>query len=255
MKAFTSILAALAVPAMFSAALAADETPGALAGYLPTNGELSQGVAVRVVLDESIAEKNKSIAEKFNALPEERRAELAKGLDALVAMEYTPDLFDSKEAYESYLASWKKAKLAPAGTVAMGMMPTGKEGIWKVLSATVDPSGRTLPLTISALQYDAKKNIWLSNNGELAAKPYEIGDRCVLGAQTGTEWQLTREDSLSKLSEAVRVTKTTDGEAVYVFYSFSEVSAVSGAAIAQGGYILRFPIVTKKAGLSKPGQK
>ncbi len=53
----------------------------------------------------------------------------------------------------------------------------------------------------------------------------------------------------------MRVTKTTDGEAVYVFYSFSEVSAVSGAAIAQGGYILRFPIVTKKAGLSKPGQK
>ncbi len=254
MNTFTSILAALAVPALFSTAFAA-ETPGALSGYLRHDGELSSGYAVRVALDDSIAGKNQAIAKKFNALPAERRAEIAKDLDVMVAMEYSKDLFESKAAYDSYLEAWKKSKIVPSAAVGLGLMPTGQPGIWKVHSLTVDASGNQLPLTISALKYDANKNTWISNNGELVASPYEIGDRCVLGAQTGTEWVLKKEDSFSKLNESIRVTKTTDGEAVYVLYSFAEVSAISGAAIAQGGYLLRFPVVTKKAGLSKPGQK
>ncbi len=254
MNAFRPLLALLAVPAMVISAYA-EQTPGALSGYLPTGGNLLQGAAVRVAMDPSIVPFNQSIANKFNALPEEKRAEIAAGMDSIVAMEYRPELFESREQYDAYMESWRKARLIPSGVVALGLMATDTQGMWSVLSATVDNSGKTLPLTISALKYNADKNVWISNNGELTAKPYSISDRCVLGAQEGTEWSLQKEDSLTRLNEAVRVTRTTDGQCIYVFYSFAETSRISGAAIAQGGYVLRFPIVSQSAGLSTPGQK
>ncbi len=254
MKAFTSILAMLATPALVSPVLAA-EAPGALAGYLPSDGSLIQGAAVRTIIDPSLAPLNKEVVANFNKLPEEKKAELVKGFDPNKAMPYDEALFGDKAAYDKYMEAWKKTKIVPVGGVAMGLLDSGEKGIWHVHSVTLDSAGRTLPLTISALRYDATKNVWRSNNGELTATPFSADDSYTFGAQSGTEWNYEHADSLSKLKETVRVTKTTDGEAIYVYYRFTENSAISGMTIAQGEYMLRFPIVSQSAGLSRPGQK
>ena len=75
------------------------------------------------------------------------------------------------------------------------------------------------------------------------------------GAQTGTEWSMEKEDSLSKLKESLLITKTTDGKAVYVAYAMNEVSAISGTVIANHGYILFFPIQTERANATRPGRR
>ncbi len=244
----------LASPALVAPALAAD-APGALAGYLPSDGSLIQGAAVRAAVDPSLASLNQSVVEKFNKLPEEKKAELVKGFDPNHAIPYDEALFDDRAAYSKYMEAWKKTKIVPVSGVAMGLLASGSKGIWHVHSVTLNAAGNSLPLTISALKYDAGKNVWRSNNGELTASPFSADDNFVFGAQSGTEWNFEHEDSLSKLRETVRVTKTTDGEAIYVYYKFAETSAISGISIAQGEYMLRFPVVSKSAGLSKPGQK
>ncbi len=254
MKAYTSLLALLATPVLVAPALAA-EAPGALAGYLPSDGSLIQGAAVRAVLDPALAPLNKKIVDNFNKLPEEKKAELIKGFDANKAMPYDEALFGDKEEYDKYIAIWKKTTIVPVSGVAMGLLSSGTPGVWHVHSVTMDAAGHTLPLTISALKYDATKNVWISNNGELTATPYSADDTFTFGAQSGSEWNYDHADSLSRLKETVRVTKTTDGSAVYVYYRFAEASAISGMTIAQGEYMLRFPIVSASAGLSKPGQK
>ncbi len=254
MKVFTPILAALAVSALVSSVSAA-EAPGALAGYLPSDGSLIQGAAVRAIVDPSLAPFNQTVVENFNKLPEEKKAELIKIFDTNKAMPYDEALFGDKATYDKYMEAWKKTKLVPTGAVAMGLLSSGTPDVWHIHSVTLDASGRSLPLTISALKYNAAKNIWVSNNGELTATPYSVDDSFAFGAQSGTEWNYEHADSLSKLKETVRVTKTTDGEAVYVYYRFAEVSAFSSSTIAQGEYMLRFPIVSQSAGLSRPGQK
>ncbi len=254
MNAYSPILALLAAPALVTAACAA-EAPGALAGYLPSDGSLIQGAAVRAIVDPELAPINRMIVEAFNKLPEEKKAELIKGFDANKAMPYDEALFGDKAAYDKYIEIWKKTRLVPLGGVAMGLLSSGTPNIWHVHSVTLDASGRTLPLTISALKYDAAKNVWISNNGELTATPFAADDTFSFGAQSGTEWNYEHKDSLSALRETVRVTKTTDGSAVYVYYRFAENSAISGMNIAQGEYMLRFPIVSESAGLSRPGQK
>jgi hypothetical protein len=76
-----------------------------------------------------------------------------------------------------------------------------------------------------------------------------------MGAQTGTEWKLTKEDSLSKLSETVRFSRTTDGKAVYVSYAFDERSTITNNVLAQGSYMLLFPIQTNQVNLGTPGSR
>ncbi len=256
MKAFTSpLFALLAIPALLSTAFA-DETPGALTGYLTTDGNLLQGAAVRAVVDASLTPLNQMVVQNFNKLPEARKAELIKSFDPSKAMPYDEAIFGDKATYEKYMEAWKKTKLVPVGApVALGLLSSGEKGIWHVHSATITPAGKTSPITLSALKYDANKNVWISNNGELKPTPFSADETFSFGAQSGTEWSYENQDSLSRLTEKVRVTKTTDGSAVFVYYCFAESSAISGKAIAQLEYMLRFPIVTQSAGLSTPGQK
>ncbi len=254
MKEFTPILALLATPALVTSVLAA-EAPGALAGYLPSDGSLIQGDNVRTIADPSLAPFNQEVVANFNKLSKEEKAELIKLFDSNKALPYNEALFGNKETYEKYMEAWQKTKIVPVGGVAIGLLASNTKDIWHVHSVTIDTVGNTRPLTISALKYDAARNVWCSNNGELTATPFSADDTFVFGAQSGTEWNYEHADKLSRLRETVRITKTTDGEAVYVYYRFIETSAFSGTTIAQGEYTLRFPIVAKSAGLSRPGQK
>ncbi len=254
MKAFTSFFALLAVPAMMSSALAA-ETPGALAEYLPSDGSLIQGAAVRTAVAPELAQFNKTVMENFNKLPEERRAELARGFDSSKAFPYDAAIFGDKQTYEKYLEAWKQTRLVPIAAVAMGLLKSDTPNVWQVYSVTKDSAGKPTPLTVSTFKYDSAKNVWISGNGELTATPFSADETYTYGAQSGTEWSVERKDNLSTLRETVRVTKSTNGGAVFVYYYFMEKSAFSGAPLAHGEYMLYFPVVTESARLSKPGQK
>lgn len=254
MKAFSTIFAMLAAPAMLSVAVCA-ESPGALEGYFPTDGTLKQGTAVRPVFTKEFAELQRSFASKVASLSEEKRKAFLEGIAPDSVPDYDSEVWPDKAEYDKFVAEWKKSEIQPIAVVAVGLHSSG-QNMWKVLSSTIDPKTRRQgPLTIGALKYDAGKNAWISNNGELTAKSYTATDANIYGAQTGTEWNLSKEDALARTRETVRVTKTTDGKFVYLSYSFAEQSLITGASIAQGAYMLRFPIVTPAANMGTPGRK
>jgi hypothetical protein len=69
------------------------------------------------------------------------------------------------------------------------------------------------------------------------------------------EWKMEKKDSLSTLNEMIRLTKATDGKAVFLYYSLIEKSAISGSVIANHGYTIIFPITSASANTTRPGQK
>lgn len=244
----------LAAPAVLCSTVQAAEAPEALKGMLPCNGTLAQGAVVRVVRTEEFAKLHQAALERFAKLPEETRKTIAEKSDAATVMDYNADIWPDKAEYDNYVAEWKKSALQAVTEVALGLAPSGN-GQFRVLSATRVANNDTMPITMGSLTYDSKKNVWISNNGEMAGKTFEAGENFDFGAQTGTQWELTKEDSLSRLHELVRITKTTDGKMVYVLYNLTEQSAITGSVIANHGYMLAFPIATAAAGTGKPGQK
>lgn len=258
MKNTSFLLALLAAPAMLCstavAAPAATGTPEALKGMLPCNGTVAQGAVVRVVRDEEFVKLHQAALERFAKLSEEQKKAIAEKSDAATLMDYNADIWPDKAEYDAYAAAWKKSQLQAVTEVALGLAPAG-DGKFRVLSATRMADNNTMPITMGSLTYDSKKNVWISNNGEMPAEAFSAGENFDFGAQTGTQWELTKEDSLSKLHELVRITKTTDGKMVFVLYNLTEQSTISGAVIANHGYMLAFPITTAAAATGKPGQK
>ncbi len=251
MKTSQAILSLLAAPAMCLTAMA-QETVNVLE-VLPTEGFMP-GRAIRPQTDEALMPLLVKIEEKFQALSEEeKKAMLEKRKDGR-ALEYNPKLWDSKADYDTYLKVWKNTKIVEAENVVIGLRASSSPDVWDVVSATV-ANGQTLPLTLGALTYNAKTNIWKSNNGELTASPVTETDTYIYGAQSGQEWKLEKDDALSSIRESVRITKTADGNFTFVYYNFTEISKASGQVIAQGGYVLRFPKKTANASVTRPGQR
>ena len=169
-------------------------------------------------------------------------------------MEYDADLWPDKAEYEKYTEAWKKTRLALMADVRVGLKSDGNN-MYSVLSATRVANGGSLPLTIGSLRYNAAKNVWVSNNGELTGSEFSASENFDYGAQTGNEWKMEKKDSLSSLSEMIRLTKATDGKAVFLYYSLQERSVISGTIIANHGYTIIFPITSASAHATRPGQK
>ncbi len=254
MKAIYSILTLLAAPALICQAFGA-EVKGILQGLLPTNGTMKAGVAVNPQFSPEFIELQKALLTRLQGLSSEEQLAFMEKYDPLTLIAYDAKLWPDKAEYDKYKAEWKKATIQPVREVAVGLRHA-VNNVWTVLSLTTDAqTRRSAPLTISALSYDSGKNAWISNNGELTAKDYQATEDNVYGAQTGQEWRLEKEDSLSKMSESVRVTRNTDGKAFYIFYSFSERSTISNAVIAQGGYTLMFPLRSTQVNMGTPGSR
>lgn len=254
MKAILPIIALMTAPALVSAAYGADNI-GALKGYLPTDGTMKPGVAVTPVFTPEFTKMQQELLKKLQALPADKQKAFIENYNPTNLIAYDSALWADKAAYDAYKTEWKKCKMQAVREVAVGLKSAGPNR-WTVLSLTLDPqTRRSAPLTISALHYDAEKNVWISNNGELTAKEYQSTDDSIFGAQTGTEWNLTKEDALSKLTETVRISRTTDTKNVYVSYSFNERSAISNGVIAQGGYILLFPEKNTQVNMGVPGSR
>lgn len=247
-------LAMLAAPMVLSCGAYAEDAPEAIAGYLPCNGTAMQGSVVRPVRDASFVELHRAAIERFLQLPKEKQQSInEKGApDRLIS--YDADLWPDKAEYEKYVEAWKKTKLAMMASVFVGLKSDGNN-IYSVISGTRAPNGSSLPLTIGSLRYDGNKNVWISNNGELTGTAYSADETYDFGPRTGNEWQMEKKDSLSVLREMLRLTKSTDGKAVFLTYSLTERSAISGSTIANHGYTIIFPITSASAHTTRPGQK
>ncbi len=254
MKAIYSILTLLTAPALICHAIGAEAT-GILQGLLPTNGTMKAGVAVNPQFSPEFLELQKALLSRLHKLSSEEQLAFMENYDPLMLIAYDAKLWPDKAEYDKYKAEWKKVTIIPVREVGVGLRHS-INNTWVVLSLTTDEkTKRSAPLTISALTYDAGKNVWISNNGELVAKDYQTTEDNVYGAQTGQEWTLEKEDSLSKMTEAIRITRNTDGKAFYIFYSFSERSTISNTVIAQGGYTLMFPMRSKQVNMGMPGSR
>lgn len=253
MKALSYILALSVFPAFI--AQAADKA-GAVEGMLPTDGSLKPGAHVRLVYPESFREPLQALNTAMQKLSPEKRAEFVKSLGKLESYPpYNADVWPRKADYDHFISEMKKVVIQPVTEVAAGLQKN-ENGTWRFLSVTVDAKSRQqIPLTISALNYDAERNVWISANGELKAEPVNIPETSVYGAQTGTMWSLEKEDSLARLHETITLSKTTDGKTVYLVYKLEEFSSVTGAGIANGEYRLAFPVQTPGANLGTPGQR
>lgn len=252
MKLTHFLFATLTAPiAIFSSAFAA---PEAISAYLPCNGTAIPGSVVRPVRTQEFAALHQAAIQRFVKLSKEKQNAINEKGSADRLMSYDADLWPDKAEYEKYAAAWKKTQLARLADVFVGMKDDGNN-TYSVISGTKVANGGTMPLTIGSLRYDGNKNVWISNNGELTGKEFSADESYDYGAQTGNEWVMEKKDSLSTLKEMLRLTKTTDGKAVYLYYSLTERSAISGRVIANHGYTILFPITTASARATRPGQK
>ncbi len=225
--------------------------------YFPTaDGALRTGAEVRAVPDESLREPVRKINENINKLTPEQKTALVEEFSAMQCPEYNPTLWPNRADYDEFVNAWNKTRIVPRTQVALGLQKT-QEGTWRVLSLTVDARTRsTVPLTLSALRYDADKNEWISNDGILMPREFTAPASSVYGAQTGTMWVLEKETSLTTLKVTLRVSRTTDGKYVYLSYTFDERSKVNpDTSLASGNYLLRFANSTPGANVGKPGQR
>ena len=249
-----SILALLAAPVVICSAGYAEAAPEAIAGYLPSNGGTLAGSVIRPVRDASFVELHRAAIQRFAQLPKDKQEAINAKSSADHLMEYTADLWPDKAEYENYVAAWKKTQMARMADVRVGLKDEGNN-IYSVISGTRLSNGGSLPLTIGSLRYDGNSNTWISNNGTLTGTSFAADEKFDYGPQTGNEWKLEKKDSLSLLNEMVRLTKSTDGKIVFLYYSLTERSAISGTVIANHGYTIIFPLTSASANTTRPGQK
>ena len=247
-------LSILAAPVVLCSTAVAESAPQAIAEYLPCNGATVQGFVVIPARDASFVELHRAALERFMQLPKEKQEAINSKSAPDRLMDYDADLWPDKAEYDKYAAAWKKTQLVKRAEVVVGLK-TDDNNIYDILSGTRLSNGNIQTLTISSLHYDASRNVWVSNNGELTGTAFSADDRFDYGAQTGNEWVMEKKDSLTNLREMLRLTKTTDGKAIYLTYSLVERSTLSGTVIANHGYTIIFPITSASARATRPGQK
>lgn len=248
------ILSLLAAPAVLCSTVAAKNAPQAIADYLPCDGTTMQGIVVVPARDVSFVELHRAAIQRFAQLPKEKQEAINTKSSPDHLMEYDADLWPDKAEYDKYVEAWKKTQLVRRAEVIVGLKKDDNN-TYTVLSGTRLSNGQIQPLTISALHYDAKRNVWVSNNGELQGSAFSADDKFDFGAQTGNEWVMEKKGSLTTIREMLRITKTTDGKAVYLTYNLLETSTRSNSVIANHGYIILFPITKASANATRPGQK
>lgn len=255
MKAFQSIFTYGTVAALVAVSQAA-EIPAALASYdFPTGNQAKLGYAVVPAFTEKFATMQKSVIEKLNAISDEKRKAFMEKYDPATLIAYDAELWASQEEYAEYKKEWQNTPLQGQAQVAVSLRESG-DGNWCFFTVANNPTnGQQTPITISALEYNPEKNVWLSSHGELTATEFKATEDFIFKAQTGTEWKLVKEDSFAKTTQMLRVAKTTDGKAVYLYYAFAEQSKTTGAVLAQQGYTLIFPVQQAQMNIGNPGSR
>lgn len=219
----------------------AEIVPSALQDF-PGNGMRLNGESVTLTISDEFRGMQNNLATKLQQLPTEKKLEFLKNYNPTTLISYTPDFWATPEDYEKYKAEWKKIAITPVQTVQVGIYNRGNNE-WSLHGVSINTFTREVsPLAICSLIYKADSNQWLSANGELKPTELTTNSDNVYGARKGTAWILRKEDTLSRISETLTITRRTNGEFLYLTYDFSEQTPDGGTKLAQGSYVLRFRI-------------
>lgn len=245
MSATTSIFSMLAVPALIMTAQAT-ETPAGLADFkFPTNNVNAPCYLISVAHTEEFAKLQGEVEKKLQSCSEERQKEFMSKYNPDFLIEYSEDLWDSKEAYEAYKAEWDKRQIQTRANLQgiLSLEPSTDDGTWVLQVLLVNrETNQGVPLSIGSLTYNPQNNTWVSPDGELTPTEYEASEAYVYKAQKGTEWNLIKQDSFANTRQLLRIAKTTDGKAVFISYATVSQSRTSGQILSQQAYTLLYPV-------------
>ncbi len=257
MKAFTSLLAILAAPALVMTTQAA-EAPQALADFqLPTNGAQGACFLISPAMTKDFGTLQTKALQKLQTLDQEKVQNFLKTYNADNLMPYMAEMWDSAEEYEAYKKAWGERQMQTSqdiqGVISLKNTEDGKWQLVTLAANRTNNSGTTLPIT--NLKYDAEKNTWTSSYGELTATEFKANDDYIYHAQTGTDWKLEKEDSFARVNQMIRIAKSADGNAVYISYVSVQISMVSGQVLSQQSFTLLYPIPKPSVGGNAPGSR
>ena len=258
MKAFTSLLSILAVPALVLTAQAA-EVPQTLADFnLPTGDTQGVCFVVSPAMTKEFGSMQAAALQKLQTLDEEKIKEFVKNYNPDVLMPYMAEMWDSAEAYEAYKKQWNERKMQTQQELqGLISLKEATDGKWQIMSLLINRNTNNgSPLSLSNLKYDASKNSWSSSYGELTPSEFKATDDYVYHAQSGTDWKLEKKDTFNQINQMLRIAKSSDGNLVFISYVSTERSLISWQVLSQQAYTLLYPIPKPSVGGgSTPGSR
>lgn len=244
MKAITNILSVLAVPALVMTAQAA-EAPKDLAQFkFPLEEANGACYLISIAHTEEFVRLQGELVKKLQGLSAERQQAFMQSYNPDMLIAYAEDLWDSKEAYDAYKSAWEKRQIQTQSNIqgVISLKPSPDQ-TWLLEALLVNrENSQAMPLSISSLTYNPQNNTWSSSEGELTPTAYSATDEYVYRAQTGTEWELTKQDTFTNTKQVLRIAKTTDGKAVFISFATVSQSRTSGQVLSQQAYTLLYPV-------------
>ena len=198
---------------------------------------------IQVQPDESIEKYAKLIAEAKKKDPEWFAEHELKGKPG------TPLKFDeklmTKEQYDGYLAAWDKRKIVgvpgPSGDPVRLKVELIKEGDKYLISVV----GARQPIPIGTLDYDPKKDIYTSMNGDLKfLEEIKAPKESSLRGWTGYEWKSEQKMGKITTKQNIAIGRSEDKKFGYLIYRFQQT--YEERLMNSKSYYIRFTPVKKE---------
>ncbi|MBQ2379160.1 MAG: hypothetical protein II295_02090 [Akkermansia sp.] len=240
MKSSLSLITLLCAPVAVYTATSAEVPPALM--NIPGDGMRLTGESVQPQPTPEFLHMQQQLSTKLAQLPADKKKAFFSTYNATELLPYSPELWENEAAYARYCEEWKKIAVEPIQTVQVGTYDRGN-GEWGLHGVSFNAFTRAVsPLAVNGLVYNAAKNTWTTSNGELTAQELSTGRNNIYGARKGTTWRLSKTDAMSALTESLSISRRTNGEFLYLSYSFKETTPDGGTNLAQGSYVLRFRV-------------
>jgi len=193
------------------------KAPKPIASYMAADKNY-KGAIVAVIPPKEIQNYIKLVKENAKKNPEWFKEYSAKAKPG-VPLPFHKNLGLSDKQYKEYRALWEKREFKELQKVGLRLEATGDK--WRVL---VTGEGAR----ISLLRFDAKKDVFVSPNGELKRiEDIEAAPETILGAWKGAEWKFEEETGLGKTKENIAIGKTTDGKYGFLVYRLQDITTTN----------------------------
>ena len=203
---------------------------GVLKDYL-TPGKTVAADIVTVQPPEEINEYLKKVDAAAKKDPE-WFATHAKGARPGVPLPYDPKLGLTEQEYKEYIELWDQRGFQSLEKVAVTLTEEGE--VWQI-----QVTGPGMPIRL--LRYDAKEDVWKSSNGTLKRiEDINADPKSILGAWSGQEWKLEKEDPFVRSKENFAIGKDDEGYGLMV-YRFQEATP-EGRRAFDRSMVVRFKI-------------
>lgn len=133
----------------------------------------------------------------------------AKGATPGVPLPYDPKLGLTEKEYKEYIALWDARDFQSLEKVVVKLEEQGD--LWQI-----QVSGPGMPIRL--LRYDAKADNWISSNGTLKRiEDIKADPKSILGAWSGQEWKMEKEDPLVRAKENIAIGKDDEGFGLLIY--------------------------------------